>query len=801
MPASAVTGLPRAESEAGPAQRRSPVRRLLDFIFGYDFFVSYAWADGRVYAEALVRRLEEKRFDVFLDRDDFAMGEDWKQVGAWTLRRTSQLILVGSPLVRSSEPVAHELEIFATTQRRVIPIDFDGSLDGLDPANPLARHLPPELLRILEASDALSKGPSDETIATIEKTFGIVRQDRKRVRVLAAVATILAALAVAAVIFGVQASISEGRARDATQVARKAAAAEKLERERAVLSEKAAEASAEAARLARDEKEVQRLRAEDRQRFAEAQQRIAEAQRRIADEQRRAAEMRQLAAEAGQRYTKAATHFARAETAGSASDIEILRRAALRDEIGDLDLASAQANPDRVGLRLRNLEAEVLEADTRLQELAQEGRDERSSGAESLTAGDALWARVQKMGGAAAGPADFAPSTPGLFSVEVLSVGSGQSLILHYGMPDAPRFVIVDGGGGGVFDKALRPRLESLRQRWSPNAPLQLELVAISNQDDDRLNGIMQLLQAMIDRTERGLDPEFRINRIWYNSFGPTVSGAGFQKMRARAMIEKLALPLNAPFDHLAMRPASGRLTIELDGGLRATILGPVEPALRKLYEDWAKRVAPRRPDGSVDDAGQRLIFPPERFSRLPIAGPSGPPKLDKAALSAFLPPGRSDASLPNLASLIILFEYQGRRFLHTGDARGDQIMAGLDAAGLLDDSGRIRLDTLLIPHLGSDANVSRPFFERVRAVNYLFTGSGTFGNPRDTTIDMLLRSTPPGECINLYFLNREGDQAMGPRLDAYFAGLRPGEVCFRRIFRSRTREAMTVDLTGRVRY
>jgi len=35
---------------ASELDKRSILRRMLDFIFGYDFFISYAWSDGSAYA-------------------------------------------------------------------------------------------------------------------------------------------------------------------------------------------------------------------------------------------------------------------------------------------------------------------------------------------------------------------------------------------------------------------------------------------------------------------------------------------------------------------------------------------------------------------------------------------------------------------------------------------------------------------------------------------------------------------------------------------------------------------------------
>ena len=78
---------------------------------------------------ALASRLKADGFQVFLDRANYASGDDWKKVGAWTLRRTGQLILVGSPAAIRSDPVIREVEIFSKTGRQIVPIDFAGSLE------------------------------------------------------------------------------------------------------------------------------------------------------------------------------------------------------------------------------------------------------------------------------------------------------------------------------------------------------------------------------------------------------------------------------------------------------------------------------------------------------------------------------------------------------------------------------------------------------------------------------------------------------------------------------------------------
>ena len=97
-----------------------------------------------------------------------------------------------------------------------------------------------------------------------------------------------------------------------------------------------------------------------------------------------------------------------------------------------------------------------------------------------------------------------------------------------------------------------------------------------------------------------------------------------------------------------------------------------------------------------------------------------------------------TDNSVANLSSIVLLAEQHGKTMLLTGDARGDNILKGLDRAGLLDGSGKIKVDILKVPHHGSDRNVSTEFFRKVQAKHYIFSGDGAHGNPDSATLTML---------------------------------------------------------------
>src|SRR5262249_11434566 len=123
--------------------------RLVDVIFGYDFFVSYTWADGSKYAHSLYEKLKAQGFTVFLDEEDDARRDNWTFLGQRALRKKRQLILIATPKVHESGPVLKEVTAFQSTGRRIVPIEIGDSLDSQKYPNSLLLPLiPAEILRI-----------------------------------------------------------------------------------------------------------------------------------------------------------------------------------------------------------------------------------------------------------------------------------------------------------------------------------------------------------------------------------------------------------------------------------------------------------------------------------------------------------------------------------------------------------------------------------------------------------------------------------------------------------------------------
>lgn len=340
-----------------------------------------------------------------------------------------------------------------------------------------------------------------------------------------------------------------------------------------------------------------------------------------------------------------------------------------------------------------------------------------------------------------------------LFTLEALPAKHGDSLLLHYGPRDDPELILIDGGPGGVYRRTLRPRLQEIRNRRSADGdgPLDIRLAMVSHIDDDHINGLLDLTDELVEQQELGRSLPFRIRTLWHNSFDDIV-GSGAEEMRAavgtettaagtasgtlvpqdasvrdrvrhpgaallasvpqgrdlRGNTDKLGIPRNAPIGRILTGPSGGEpRKVSLSHGLTFRVLCPPRHRVEELQRTWDRELEER----GLADLGARA--------------------------SAYV-----DDSVFNLASLVVLAEMDGRTMLLTGDARGDDILEGLENAGLLGNGG-FHVDILKIPHHGSDRNVETDFFRAVTADHYVVSGDGRHGNPEPAMFEMLFAARP----------------------------------------------------------
>ena len=326
-----------------------------------------------------------------------------------------------------------------------------------------------------------------------------------------------------------------------------------------------------------------------------------------------------------------------------------------------------------------------------------------------------------------------------LFTLEALNARHGDALLLHYGTAAAPRLVVIDGGPGGVW-KRLRGRLDALRDSRAPDGDLPIRLVMVSHIDDDHIGGLLGLVRALRDPLAENR-PSYRIDAFWHNAFedvvrppaaasasvaavqalsqgeGPTVRGLDeqgrmvvasvAQGRQLRDAVNVLGIEVNAPFGALVVRDSPAN-PFQLEGGPSLAVIGPAQEQVDALQAEWEKQVERARERGA---STQEM----------------------EAITAAYL-----DRSAYNLASIVVLAEAGGKRMLLTGDARGDHVLAGLEAQGALQPGGTMHVDLLKLPHHGSIRNVDRDFFERVTADHYVVSADGRHHNPDVETFELL---------------------------------------------------------------
>jgi len=347
-----------------------------------------------------------------------------------------------------------------------------------------------------------------------------------------------------------------------------------------------------------------------------------------------------------------------------------------------------------------------------------------------------------------------------LFSLDVVRARKGDCLLLHYGSKNKPRLVVIDGGPKTVYAQHLKPRLQQVKkahgqirkaQGLEPDKPLVVDLLMVSHVDDDHIQGILNFTRDLIQD-----DPQFaQILSFWHNSFenviganlpaevtasfthqfGPAsmngeppddmtldvdedeevivsslkVLASVQQGAQLRSdIVSNLKADLNVDFTGGLIVAKEGTEPIELEDNLVFTVAGPMLGELEELHkkhQEWLEK---------LHEAG----------------------KSAEDVLSAYM-----DKSVPNLSSIVLLAECDGKTILLTGDARGDKILKGLELAGLLEQGGKLEVDVVKVPHHGSSNNIAENFFERVVASHYVFSGNGEHGNPERETLEMLLNT------------------------------------------------------------
>lgn len=325
-----------------------------------------------------------------------------------------------------------------------------------------------------------------------------------------------------------------------------------------------------------------------------------------------------------------------------------------------------------------------------------------------------------------------------MFTIEMLPATAGDCLLIRYGPDDAPRAMLVDGGRAVTYTEHLRA---ALADRLGDDPVL--DLVVVTHIDNDHIFGVLAMLR------EETLP--VRIRDIWFNGYRHLREGdldalGPAQGDELADLIEHHALPWNACWGEKAVVVACPRHppSVTLEGGLKLTVLSPTPAGLQALLPGWQSYMDRiREEDRGVSRAEDAL-------------GDGIDPNPDPTALAKER--FGEDTSIPNLSSIALLAEYDGKRLLLAGDAYPSVLRTQLAAWWAWTrredpsiEEPRPRIDLLKLSHHGGKGNTCTEMLESIDCERFLVSsdGSGKSRHPSDLTISRII--TRPGN-QTLYF-------------------------------------------------
>lgn len=199
----------------------------LDFVFGYDFFISYSHCDGRNYPRCLQERLQQAGFKVFLDLSEYAPGIDLPRETVRQVKKSRKLLVVARRGALASEWVGREVEVALAHGNIPIVININSAVEDSAASSALSKTaLDSQWFTLNEFVKDADGAPSDQAIEALVRGFKNTRQETKRIRVLAATSLILAITTAVAVWQGISAiksarlaTANEQRARSERNIA------------------------------------------------------------------------------------------------------------------------------------------------------------------------------------------------------------------------------------------------------------------------------------------------------------------------------------------------------------------------------------------------------------------------------------------------------------------------------------------------------------------------------------------------------------------------------------------------------
>ncbi|MFF4354030.1 ComEC/Rec2 family competence protein [Streptomyces sp. NPDC001530] len=287
----------------------------------------------------------------------------------------------------------------------------------------------------------------------------------------------------------------------------------------------------------------------------------------------------------------------------------------------------------------------------------------------------------------------------------------GDCLLLEYGDDTFVRRILVDGGRAGTYP-LIKPTLAGLDGL--------VDLLVVTHVDQDHILGVL----ALMDDPDRSVE----FGDVWFNGFDQLLDAEGFgavdgEKFTSALLAQKV--PWNDAFGGRSVEV--GRELAWFDDGSTMDVLSPDRGQLEKLAPAWSAECAR---NGLIPGRDPDEIPPVEGFEHF------GAPNVEQLAASPFKP----DTSKTNLTSIGLLFEFEGRRIVLTGDADDRRLVESIRPRAEA-EGGRFHLDVLKVAHHGSDHNLSNELLDLIDCDRYLISTSGArHDHPNEIALARILK-------------------------------------------------------------
>ena len=174
-----------------------PLQKILDFLFGYDFFISYSHDDGDEYPNSLFKTLSEKyNYKVFLDTKEYKAGVDLQLATKRRVRMSKYLLLICKTNALKSEWVYKEALVCNSSNCEPIILDFNDTYKNIDDSNKLKQ----TFKNYLYVSEKKEKSPSTNTVLKLIDSFKGAKQEKKRTNILSLLIAVFVSISIFAII-------------------------------------------------------------------------------------------------------------------------------------------------------------------------------------------------------------------------------------------------------------------------------------------------------------------------------------------------------------------------------------------------------------------------------------------------------------------------------------------------------------------------------------------------------------------------------------------------------------------------